>query len=118
MKIKFQINVQDLLASYKHYLGNAPVFLCYFIKEIYLPNKSIWYEVYLSFRPANNSPLVDLVKHFNGTPASTIEEAFADHPDFKDLNFSDTISLHRDNRIKFLERVLEINPHATITARF
>lgn len=117
MKIKFEIKVADLLASYKHHLG-SPVFLCDFIKDIYLPNKSIWYEFYLSFRPSNNSPLVDLVKQFNGTPASIMELAFTDHPDFKDLNFSGLISLRKYNRIQFLERVLEINPHATITARF
>lgn len=117
MKIKFRIKVQDLLASYKHHLG-SPVFLCDFIKDIYLPNKSIWYELYLSFRPSNNSPLVDLVKQFNGTPASMMEFAFTDHPDFKDLKFSKMLSLRKYNRIQFLERVLEINPNATITARF
>jgi hypothetical protein len=115
--MKFQIKVQDLLTSYKEHIG-SPVFLCMYIKNVYLPKQSFWHRLYLSFCLVNDSPLKSLIEQYNGDEYATIINAFRHHPDFKDVPFSPLISLHKHNRILFLERLVELHPNATITARY
>lgn len=115
--MKFQIKVQDLLTSYKDHIG-SPVHLCPFIKNVYLPKQSFWYRLCLSFVKLNESPLKSLIEQYNGEPYATLINAFRNHPDFKDLPFSPLISLTKHNRILFLERLVELHPNATITARY
>jgi hypothetical protein len=114
--IKFSFPLSELLDAYKNYDTRFNhLYLCEFVKQKFLPSKSIFHKFYLTLARPNSSLLDNLTLQFDTKTCYVLESAFKDHPDFKDIPVKLSI---RKYRIKVLQRMLQLQPDLKFTFTF
>lgn len=113
--IKFSFPLSELLESYIAHENRNQVYLCEFVKQNFLPQKSILHKIYLCLARPNSSLIDNLTQQFNAPDAYVLELAFKDHKDFKDIPVGLSISKYR---IEVMQRMLQLKPDMIITVKY
>jgi hypothetical protein len=123
-KMKFTVSIKELHDAYMEHKVGDSVFLCHFIKNQMISQRSLFHRFYfsLSFKPATYQFMTQLGELLNANPTTYLHEMVDPLPEFQDLAFDvngeELISRYIDYRKAILKRILKLHPTATFTFYF